>query len=115
MSFLSSALTSILLLTASVSGLDHPVIGIPVILENNTTQEQAVTLIWYSPLRRGNSTEQLTMAPGERITRRYPAGTKLYRASEEETDLVMNGGRLDSQAPFLQVSLKSNREIYPLF
>ncbi|NRA48581.1 MAG: hypothetical protein HRU12_05570, partial [Phaeodactylibacter sp.] len=55
MSFLSSALTSILLLTASVSGLDHPVIGIPVILENNTTQEQAVTLIWYSPLRRGNS------------------------------------------------------------
>lgn len=106
-------------LTAIALSLNAPAgtlpLSVPVTLENNSTEAQAITLIWYSPLRFGNSTEQLTVAPGAQIIRRYAVGTKLYLASEAETGIVMGGGRIDDQEPFLKVSLKSRKAVYPLF
>lgn len=87
-----TALILLVLACSPVFGTPVPAeLKVPVILENNTAQNQAVILIWNSPLQFGNNTEQLTLVPGERITRRYPVGTKLYRASEQEAGIVMGG------------------------
>ena len=101
-------------LTAIALSLNAPAGTLPLSV-SVTLEAQAITLIWYSPLRFGNSTEQLMAAPGAQITRRYAVGTKLYLASEAETGIVMSGGRIDDQEPFLKVSLKSRKAVYPLF
>ena len=108
MTILYTYLTAIVLSSA-------PSLSVPVTLENNSAEAQAIMLIWYSPLCFGNSTEQLTVAPGAQIPRRYAVGTKLYLASEAETSIVMGGGRIDDLEPFLKVSPKSRKTVYPLF
>lgn len=68
-----------------------------------------------APFRFGNSTEKLTVAPVEQVKRWYAVGTKLYWASAKETEITMGGGRIDGQAPFLKVTFKSRKAVYPLF
>jgi hypothetical protein len=114
MTILYTYLTAIVL-SLAVPPSSSPSLSVPVTLENNSAEAQAIMLIWYSPLCFGNSTEQLTVAPGAQITRRYAVGTKLYLASEAETSIVMGGGRIDDLEPFLKVSLKSRKAVYPLF
>jgi len=114
MAILYTCLTAIVF-SLNVPPSSSPSLSVPITLENNSAETQAITLIWYSPFRFGNSTEQLTAAPGAQITRRYAVGTKLYLASEAETGIVMGGGRIDDQEPFLKVSLKSRKAVYPLF
>ena len=88
---------------------------VPVVLQNNSEQDQEFALIWYAPLRLGNSTEELELPAGESIKRSYPVGTKLYVAGPVETGIVMGGGSLKEQPPFLKVKLGDKNKTFPIF
>ena len=98
-----------------LSSSEDAILKVPIYLENNAQAAKQVTLIWYSPFRFGNSTEQVRLEAGAQIQRKYAVGTKLYVASEEQVGLVMGGGRIDEEVPFLKIRSKYRNKSYPLF
>ena len=78
--------------------------GITLRLRNSGVLPRKVALISYEPGESGNSTSIFTMAPLVGIkTVRYPVGTKLYIADDEQVDVVMSGKRIDNSKPFMTV------------
>ncbi|MBC7568828.1 MAG: hypothetical protein H7319_03715 [Spirosoma sp.] len=73
-------------------------------LRNPSSQRRKVALISYEPDQTGNSTVIFTLAPliGFK-TVRFPVGTKLYVADDQQVNVVMSGKRIDNSKPFLTV------------
>ena len=73
-------------------------------LQNPSLMPKKVALISYEPGEPGNSTNIFTLAPlaGSRAFK-FPVGTKLYLANNEQVGVVMSGKRIDSDKPFLIV------------
>lgn len=84
-------------------------------LKNNTFLPKKVTVISYGPFQSGQTTEVITLLPGQKIRRKYLLGTKLYLADKEQVEAVKSGERLDEQEPFLLVRVRDKDTIYKLF
>ncbi len=73
-------------------------------LKNSSLLPRKIALISYEPGETGNSTNIFVLAPvvGSK-TFRFPAGTRLYVADDDQVNTVMSGKRIDSGKPFLTV------------
>ena len=88
--------------TASVPNSRKSTVSIR--LHNAGILPRKVALISYEPGEPGNSTNIFTMAPLVGINSfRFPVGTKLYIADNEQVNTVMSGKRIDNGTPFLTV------------
>ena len=76
---------------------------IPFRLRNNSLLPHTYTVIGYNPGGVGNWTEGLVLLPGASHRYRCPVGTKIYLADKKQVDIVMSGGNLRSDKPFLTV------------
>lgn len=72
-------------------------------LRNPSLLPRKITLISYAPGEIGNSTNGFMMRPKGTTSFRFPVGTKLYLADNEQVDVVMSGKRIDNEKPFLTV------------
>ena len=72
-------------------------------IKNNSMLPEKVSLIYYRPDERGNATMIFTLSPLGRKSLQFPEGTKLYLASNEQVNTVMNGAKISDQPPFLIV------------
>lgn len=81
---------------------------------NNSFGFRKVALITYKPDETGNGTSIITMAPYGVITRKYPIGTKVYFADNQQVDIVMSGKRLDDK-PFLVIDKDVADETFDIF
>lgn len=70
-------------------------------LKNASLLPKKVTIITYQPGNSGNGTEQVTMLPKAEKELTCKEGTKIYLANSKQVDIVMSGGRLDQDKPFL--------------
>lgn len=77
--------------------------NVTVRLRNPSLLPRKVALISYEPGEIGNSTSIFTMGPKGTTSFRFPVGTKLYTANDEQVGVVMSGKRIDSEKPFLTV------------
>jgi len=80
-------------------------------LKNATLLPKKVTLIGYSPVVTGNSTNGFILFPGIKKAVSYSVGTKLYLANSKQVGVVMSGNRIDSDKPFLVVSANDANKI----
>lgn len=72
-------------------------------LHNPSLLPRKIALVSYEPGETGNGTSIFMMGPKGTKSFRFPVGTKLYTADNEQVDVVMSGKRLDSGKPFLIV------------
>ena len=70
---------------------------------NNSLLPHHYTLIGYNPGERGNWTIGLFLLPGTGHDFACPAGTKIFRASQEQAGTVMNGGSISQEVPLITV------------
>lgn len=80
-----------------------PAKTVTVKLRNASLLPRKVALISYEPGEIGNGTTIFMMGPKGARSFRFPVGTKLYTADNEQVDVVMSGKRIDSSKPFLTV------------
>ena len=74
-------------------------------LRNPGLLPRKVALISYEPGETGNSTNIFTLAPLVGSTSvRFPVGTRLYLADDEQVSTVMSGKSINSGKPFLTVT-----------
>ncbi len=81
--------------------------------QNDSPLPRQITLISYTPGEDGNETNGFTLAPYANRQKQYLVGTAVYVATNEQVDLVMRGGRLQSK-PFLTVSTDDEGRIIKL-
>jgi hypothetical protein len=79
-------------------------------LRNNSLLPAKVSVISYRPDQKGNGTTGFVLMPYGTKTYRFPVGTKIYLASQEQVNTVMSGAKISDQPPFLTVKKEdSNR------
>lgn len=81
-------------------------------LRNPGLLPQRITLISYEPGDTGNGTTGCMLAPKGTRAFRFPVGTKLYLADNEQVDVVMSGKRIDSGKPFLTVKAEDANKAF---
>ena len=62
-----------------------------------------VTLISYRPDQTGNGTTGFFLISYGTKSLRFPVGTKIYLANNQQVNTVMSGATIADQAPFLLV------------
>ncbi|WP_407524684.1 DUF2807 domain-containing protein [Lacibacter sp. MH-610] len=81
-------------------------------LRNNSILPSKVTVISYRPDEKGNGTTAFVMMPYGTRTYRFPAGTKIYLASQQQVNTVMSGAKISDQPPFLTVKKEDNNQTF---
>lgn len=81
-------------------------------LHNTSWLPKKVALISYEPGETGNSTRIFVMNPKGTQSVRFPVGTKLYMANNEQVDAVMSGKRIDNDKPFLMVKAEDKGRVF---
>lgn len=81
-------------------------------LRNNSILPSKVTVISYRPDETGNGTTAFVMMPYGTRTYRFPVGTKIYLASQQQVNTVMSGAKISDQPPFLTVKKEDNNQTF---
>lgn len=81
-------------------------------LRNNSVLPTKVSVISYRPDEKGNGTTAFVMLPYGTRTYRFPVGTKIYLATQEQVNTVMSGTKISDQPPFLQVKKEDNNKTF---
>jgi hypothetical protein len=83
-------------------------------VKNNSLLTHKYAIIGYNPGETGNWTTIIVLAPG--ASRKYscPIGTKIYRADNKQVDIVMGGGNLRAEEPFITVTAAIAGKSFPL-
>ena len=81
-------------------------------LRNNSILPSKVIVISYRPDEKGNGTTAFVMMPYGTRTYRFPAGTKIYLASQQQVNTVMSGAKISDQPPFLTVKKEDNNQTF---
>jgi Putative auto-transporter adhesin, head GIN domain len=79
-------------------------------LRNNSVLPTKLSVISYRPDEKGNGTTAFVMLPYGTRTYRFPVGTKIYLATQEQVNTVMSGAKISDQPPFLQVKKEDNNK-----
>lgn len=87
---------------AAIAASPQPV-TINIRLRNASLRSRRVALISYEPGATGNGTTIFTLLPLASSTFKFPVGTKLYTANDQQVSVVMSGRRIDEEKPFLIV------------
>jgi hypothetical protein len=83
-------------------------------LQNKSVLFSKRTLIAYEPSQMGNSTSGLFFLPFQKKEFCFAVGTKLYFANRRQVDIVMDGRRIDTEKPFLEVSASTANQVIAL-
>ncbi len=105
-----TALLIVLLLSAAAWSQEA---NIQFRLKNNSWLPHKYTLIGYEPNASWNSTQTFFLLPGTSKQLRFPVGTRLYLASQQQVNTVMGGGRLNTP-PWHVVAVTDQKAILPL-
>jgi Putative auto-transporter adhesin, head GIN domain len=81
-------------------------------LRNNSLLPAKLSVISYRPDEKGNGTTAFVMLPYGTRGYRFPVGTKIYLASQEQVNTVMGGARISDQPPFLLVKKEDNNKTF---
>lgn len=81
-------------------------------LRNNSILPSKVTVISYRPDETGNGTTAFVMMPYGTRTYRFPVGTKIYLASQQQVNTVMSGAKISDQPPFLTVKKEDKNQTF---
>lgn len=81
-------------------------------LKNNSVSSTRLSVISYRPDEKGNGTNVFVMLPYTTRTYRFPVGTKIYLASQEQVNTVMGGAKISDQTPFLLVKKEDNNQTF---
>lgn len=81
-------------------------------LRNNSLLPTKVSVISYRPDEKGNGTTAFVMMPYGTRTYRFPVGTKIYLASQQQVNTVMSGATISDQPPFLIVKKSDNKQTF---
>ncbi|MBX9784193.1 MAG: DUF2807 domain-containing protein [Chitinophagaceae bacterium] len=81
-------------------------------LRNNSVLPTKLSVISYRPDEKGNGTTIFVMMPYGTRTYRFPVGTKIYIASQEQVNTVMSGAKISDQPPFLLVKKEDNNKTF---
>ena len=87
---------------------------VQIFLVNKTILPKKRTFIIYRPNIPGNSTQVKWFLPFERWKICLPEGSKVYIASKQEIETVMQGSRIDDQPPFLEVKKENQKEKFKI-
>ncbi len=107
---ITALLTALLLLSVVVWSQDT---SIPFKLKNNSWKPRKYILISYEQNASWNNTQTFFLLPGTSKHLRFPVGTRLYLATQQQVNTVMGGGRLET-APWHVVAATDNKAILPL-
>jgi hypothetical protein len=72
---------------------------VEITLYNNSVLPHKFSMISYAPDETGNGTRVKTFLPFGSMKIKFKVGTKLYLATQRETDVVMSGSKLTGK-PF---------------
>lgn len=86
--------------------------AVTVRLRNPSLLPRKIALISYEPGTTGNGTTIFMMGPRGTKSFRFPVGTKLYTADNEQVDVVMSGKRIDNSKPFLTVKAEDSGKAF---
>ena len=81
---------------------------------NNSLQFAKISLISYRPDENGNGTVIFTLIPQGRKSFRFPIGTKIYLANNEQVNTVMAGKKITDQPPFLLLKAEDNGKTFDI-
>lgn len=81
-------------------------------LKNNSVLPAKVSVISYRPDEKGNGTTAFVVMPYGSRTYRFPVGTKIYLATQEQVNTVMSGAKISDQPPFLLVKKEDNNKTF---
>lgn len=81
-------------------------------LKNNSLLPSKVTVISYRPDEKGNGTTAFVLIPYGTRTYRFPVGTKIYLASQQQVNTVMSGAGISDQPPFLIVKKSDHKKTF---
>lgn len=81
-------------------------------LRNNSVLPTKLSVISYRPDEKGNGTTAFVMLPLGTKTYRFPIGTKIYLATQEQVNTVMSGAKISDQPPFLLVKKEDNNKTF---
>jgi len=83
-------------------------------IKNKSALPEKVTLVSYRPDIEGNGTNFFVLVPlGIKILK-FPVGTKLYLASNEQVNTVMSGAKISDQTPFLVVKAEDAGKVFEI-
>ncbi|HEX9955922.1 MAG TPA: hypothetical protein VGA96_01655 [Fibrella sp.] len=86
--------------------------GVTFTMHNTSFLPRRIALVSYVPGETGNGTAIFTMGPKGNKHVSFPAGTRLYLATTDQVDVVMNGKRIDNDKPFLIVKKEDARKVF---
>lgn len=98
--------------TATLTKKEVPPAFVRFKLRNNSLFPTKLSVISYRPDEKGNGTTAFVMAPYATRVYRFPVGTKIYLASQEQVNTVMSGARISDQPPFLLVKKEDNNRTF---
>lgn len=81
-------------------------------LKNNRLLPSKVTVVSYRPDEKGNGTNAFVMMPYGTRTYRFPVGTKIYLASQQQVNTVMSGAGISDQPPFLIIKKSDHKKTF---
>ena len=83
-------------------------------VKNNSLLTHKYAIIGYNPGESGNWTTIIVLPPGASRKYNCPVGTKIYRANNKQVDVVMGGGNLRAEEPFITVTAATAGKSFPL-
>ncbi len=69
-------------------------------------------MISYRPDETGNGTNGFMMAPYGTKSFRFPEGSRIYLANNNQVNTVMSGASITDQPPFLLVNASSEGKVF---
>jgi hypothetical protein len=81
---------------------------------NNSILPHKYVVIGYEPAQVGNWTNSIFLLPGAYHRFNCPVGTKIYLADGKQVDVVMGGGSIRNDVPFLTVKAEDAGKAFPL-
>lgn len=84
-------------------------------LRNPSFLPKKIAVITYEPGGTGNGTNISVVYPKTSIKFRFPVGTKVYLADNEQVNTVMSGKRIDSNKPFLIIKEADAGKTFDIF
>jgi hypothetical protein len=98
--------------TTTLTKKEVPLTFVRFKLRNNSLFPTKLSVISYRPDEKGNGTTAFVMAPYATRVYRFPVGTKIYIASQEQVNTVMSGASISNQTPFLLLKKEDNNKIF---
>ncbi|MBU6341652.1 MAG: hypothetical protein KGS48_09185 [Bacteroidetes bacterium] len=83
-------------------------------VHNNSVLPHKYVFIGYEPGQVGNWTNSVLLLPGACHRFNCPLGTKIYLADGKQVDVVMGGGSIRNDVPFLTVKAADAGKAFPL-